>query len=78
MNPVKKFKAGGIQVAVWENETKEGGKYNTVSIDRRYKDKEDNWKSSGSFRMNDLPKAIVALQKAFEFLALKENTAEAE
>ncbi|HLD58661.1 MAG TPA: hypothetical protein VI977_03410 [archaeon] len=77
MVPIKKFKAGAIQVAIWENETKEGGKYNTVSFDKRYKDKNDEWKTSGSLQMNDLPKAILALQRAFEYLAFK-DAAEAE
>ncbi len=70
--PVKKFGAGGIQVAIWENQGKEGNQFYTVSIDRRYKDKNDEWKSSNSLKVNDLPKAILALQKAYEYLALKE------
>ncbi|VVC00382.1 Uncharacterised protein [uncultured archaeon] len=74
--PVAKFRAGGIQVAIWENETKEGGSYKTVSIDRRYKAGEE-WKSTKSFRQNDLPKAILALQKAFEYVSMKEDFAEA-
>lgn len=77
--PIKKFAAGGIQVAIWENEGKQGGKFNTVSFDRRYKDKNDEWKSSSSLRLNDLPKAILALQKAYEYLVLKgEDTEEEE
>jgi hypothetical protein len=70
--PVKKFSVGAIQVAVWENEGKEGNRFNTVSFDKRYKDKSNEWKSSSSMKLNDLPKAILALQKAFEYLALKE------
>ena len=81
--PVHKISCGAIQVAVWENESvsKDGavGVYNTVSFDKRYKAKDDTWKSSNSMRMSDIPKAILALQKAFEFLALKEKaTAETE
>ena len=72
--PIKKFSAGGVQVAVWENEGKEGNSYNTVSVSRNYKDKNDEWKSSNSFRVSDLPKAVVALNKAYEFLALKEDS----
>ena len=78
VGPVKKFAVGGIQAAVWENSSKEGAQFNTVSLDRRYKSKDDEWKSSASLRVNDLPKAILALQKAYEYLALKsieENTA---
>jgi len=71
-SPVKKFSAGGVQVAVWENEGKEGTSFYTASIDRAYKDKNDEWKHSNSLKMNDIPKAVLALQKAYEFMALKE------
>ena len=70
--PIKKFSVGGIQVAIWENEGKEGVQFNSVSFDRRYKDKDGNWQSTTSLKMNDLPKAVLALQKAYEYLALKE------
>ena len=73
--PVKKFGAGAIQVAIWENEGKEGIKYNTVSIQKNYKDKNDEWKSSSSMKANDIPKAVLALQKAYEYLTLKEAEA---
>ncbi len=71
-SPVKKFGVGGVQVAIWENQGKEGNSFYTVSFDKRYKDKNDEWKSSNSLTKNDLPKAILALQKAYEFIALKE------
>ncbi len=74
--PIKRFGAGAIQIAVWENETKEGGKYNTISLQRSYKDKNDEWKSSGSFRVNDIPKAILTLQKTYEYIMLKDQTSE--
>ncbi|HLC79851.1 MAG TPA: hypothetical protein VJG83_05535 [archaeon] len=70
--PKAKFSAGTIQVAVWENESKEGKKYSTVSLDKRYK-VGDQWKSTNSMKVNELPQAIVALQRAYEFLALKEK-----
>ncbi len=72
--PVQKFTAGGLNVAVWENENKQGGKYNTISISRNYKDKNDEWKSTNSLRINDIPKAVLALNKAYEHLSLKEET----
>ena len=74
-SPVKKFSVGGIQIAIWENESKEGAKFNTVTLARVYKDKKDEWKNTGSLRTNDLPKAALGLQKAYEFLAVKEPDA---
>ena len=73
--PVKKFTTGAISATIWLNSTTKDGKdieYNTVSFERRYKDKEGNWKSSNSLRQTDLPKALVVLQKAYEHLVLKE------
>ncbi len=70
--PIKKFAVGGIQVAVWKNEGKEGRNYYSVSFDKRYKDKNDEWKSSSSLKANDIPKAVLALEKAYEFISLKE------
>lgn len=75
--PERKFRAGAISVTVWKNKGKsEQGdevEYSTVSIDRNYKDKEGVWQSTNSLRVNDLPRAAIALQKAYEHLVLKEQ-----
>ena len=71
-SPVKKFSLGGVQVAIWENESKEGTRFSTVTLSRAYKDKKDEWKNTGSLRTSDLPKAALGLQKAYEHLTLKE------
>jgi len=71
--PVKKFSAGAVQVAVWENEGKEGTNYYSVSMSKRYKDKNDEWKDSSSLKQTDLPKAVLALNKAYEYLTLKDD-----
>jgi len=73
VKPVKKFSAGGIQVAVWENEGKEGTSYYSVSMSKRYKDKNEEWKDSSSLKQTDLPKAVLALNKAYEYLTLKDD-----
>ena len=68
--PVAKFKAGQISAALWENEitAKNGYKATMLkaSVQRRYKDRDGQWKSSGSFSRNEIPLAIYCLQKAFE------------
>jgi hypothetical protein len=74
--PVKKFQAGGISAALWANKMtlKDGRHIETlsVSLDRRYKDSDGEWKSSGSFKENDIPKAMLVLAKAYEFMTAKE------
>ena len=37
-----------------------------ASVERRYKDKDGKWQSSGSFSRNEIPLAIYCLQKAFD------------
>lgn len=73
--PIKKFSATPIQVAVWENSrtNKEGKSFEsyTVSLDKRYKDSDGKWQSSNSLRVSEIPKAMIALHKAYEYLALK-------
>ena len=74
--PVKKFRAGAIVASVWSNQAKEGeGEYKTVSFDRTYKDKDGAWQRTTSLRMNDLPKARLVLQKAYEYIALADAEA---
>lgn len=70
--PTARFRAGGISVALWTNtmKTNDHGQVETLSatLDRRYKDRDGNWKSSSSFRLNDLPKVMYVLTKAYDFM----------
>ena len=74
--PEKKFSAGAIAATIWQNQGKsrtgETVAYRTISLQRSYKDKDGTWKSTNSFRVNDLPRAAVVLQKAYEHIILKE------
>ena len=75
--PEKKFSAGSIQISVWRNQVKTKGKegeYKTVSFGRAYKDKETGeWKTTASLRIGDIPKAIAALSKTYEYLIVREG-----
>lgn len=69
MAPLKKFGAGTISCAIWENEMTVGGRTIRVlkaSVERRYKDKDGQWKSSGSFSRNEIPLVQYVLGEAFE------------
>jgi len=80
MAPVKKFGAGSVSCALWENEATVNGKKASIlkaTIDRRYKDKDGTWKSSGSFSRNEIPLAVFCLLKAFAAMA-EENEGEEE
>ena len=67
--PLKKFRAGQVSCALWENEATIDGRSVTMlkaTVERRYKDKNDTWKSSNSFSRNEIPLAIYCLEKAFD------------
>jgi hypothetical protein len=73
--PLQTFRAGAIAATIWENHVakKDGsvGVFNTISLERSYKDTEDRWQSTASLRLADLPKAQLVLWKAYEYLVLK-------
>jgi len=70
--PVAKFTAGQVSAAIWENEvtTKAGKKVTMLkaTVERRYKDRDEQWKSSGSFSRNEIPFAIYCLQKSLDHI----------
>ena len=68
MAPVKKFSAGSVSSAIWENEAMVAGKKVGIlkaTIERRYRDKDGTWKSSGSFSRNEIPLAVFCLVQAY-------------
>jgi len=65
------FKVGAVRAAVFRNTIEKNGQLiplPKVALEVRYRDKTGQWKGTSSLSLNDLPKAIVALQKAFEYL----------
>jgi hypothetical protein len=75
--PIKKFKSGSFEVSLWENEhEKEGKKFKVVSASLQ-----KSWKKADSddfersiisgIAMNDIPKLLMLLSKAFEDQSLK-------
>jgi hypothetical protein len=71
--PVKKFRAGSISATIWENQAvnAEGQvvSFKNVTFDRSYKDAKGEWQNTNALRTADLPKAILVLNKAYEYLA---------
>ena len=78
-SPEKRFNAGAISATIWNNEKAVGNttvEMRSISLQRNYKDKDGTWKSVSSFRINDLPKAKLVLDKAYEYLTMKESMTE--
>ena len=74
--PEKRFSTGAVSATVWKNSGvgKNGPvEFRTVSFQRSYKDKKDQWQHTSSLRLHDIPKATLVLQKAFEYLVMKES-----
>lgn len=71
--PEKKFSAGNISATVWNNQGKakdgEEVEFRTVVLQRKFKNDDGEWESASIFRVADLPKAVLVLDKAFEYLA---------
>ena len=74
------FKMGAVRAAVFRNTIQHKGKVVSlpkVVIEVRYRDKTGHWKGTNSLSLNDLPKAITALQKAYEYILAKSASQEA-
>lgn len=59
---------GNVNISIWENEVKSRNgtfKSRSVTIQRSYQ-KEGKWENTNSLRNNDIPKAVLLLQKAYE------------
>lgn len=67
--PEKTIRCGGIQIAIWSNETPKGN-FQSITIDKSYKD-ETGWKKTKSFKPTDLVKLQLGINKILEYLYLK-------
>ena len=65
------FKHGACHAAVFSKEVTHGERTfqaRSVSFQKRYRDKNGEWQTSSYLDVNDLPKAVLVLQKAFDYL----------
>jgi hypothetical protein len=76
--PEKKYSSGAISATIWSNEgtskTGEKIKFKTITLQRSYQDKDKKWQNTNSLRLSDLPRASLVLNKAYEYLTLKEDS----
>lgn len=81
--PIKKFRAGQLEVAIWFNERKLKDDsivgFKTVSLRKSWKDDEGVWRDAViQLRKHDLPKVLVLMQKTMEELLLAQEEKEGE
>ena len=77
--PITRFKAGSVSCAIWQNRVSVAGRPTTIlkaTICRRYQDRNGLWQTSQSFSRNEIPLAILVLERAFE--SMLERTHEQE
>ena len=80
VKPEMEFKVGAIRAAIWTNprQSKDGSIFHShrVIVERTYKDMHGNFKSTHSLDTNDIPKAILALKKTYDYLMTKPKPAQ--
>ena len=73
--PIKKFVVGACSASVFVNTVEREGKsfdLPKVSFQKRYKNKAGKWETTHSLDLNEVPKGVLALRKAYEWLHSKE------
>lgn len=65
--PVKRFRIGLVEAAVWKNQNK----FYSVTLSRSYKDG-DEWKTTDQLGAADLLNAAQVLERAEEFISEQE------
>ena len=74
--PEKVFKVGPVRASIFNNTAVRDGKaieFPKIVLEVRYKDKSGQWKGTNSLSLNDVPKAVLALESAYAYLFDKKN-----
>lgn len=74
--PLKKISVGRVSAAIWENNATVNGKEVKIlkaSLERRYTDKDGNWKSSNSFSRDEIAQAIYCLGRCYDTIATEQQ-----
>ncbi len=66
--PIDEIRVEGIRAAIWRNEGEKGPWY-AVTIDRSYRDSENQWHNTQSFRFSDLPTIATICDQAHNRIA---------
>ena len=77
--PIKVFRAGAVEAAIFENERTVGGrkvKMLNVVFKRSYKDKDGKWQHSDSFGINDVPKLWLLVPMVYEIMTMGDRADE--
>lgn len=65
--PAHEVKLGRIRAAIWANRSEDSDTWYNVTVSRLYKD-EGEWCDAVSFRRDDIPIVIKAMDMAYEWI----------
>ena len=74
--PLWQMSAGPFWASIWENERTIAGKavkVREVSFAKRFRTESGEYKTSSRYQLNEIPKAMLVLSKAYEQLAMPER-----
>ena len=66
--PVRKFRVGNVTAAVWKNEG-QNGSVMSVTLQKSYKDGNEEWQNTDTLFHGDILNAIKALERAEAYIA---------
>ncbi len=72
--PLATFRSRNLSASVFANESKNGGTFHTVTLERAYKDADENWQHSSSFLRDEVPVAKHLLVQAWSYVLQQEAT----
>ena len=78
-NPEMSFVRGNCRSSIFYNQVKRNGEIveiPKVVITRSYLDKNNEWKATNSFNLNDIPKLIIVATKAYDYLTSRKQNNE--
>ncbi len=65
--PIHRIRYGAVSVAIWENQGS-NGTFHNATVERTYRDGEDNAKSTSSFGLSDIALLQLALAEAAQWI----------
>ena len=80
-HPLRRFRAGPVSVALWENRVNLNGKTALVlkaSVAKTFKDKSGQWKTTSSFGRDEIQLAIFCLHQAYAAIVGEQSSQTAD
>ena len=70
--PEKNIIVGAVRATIWKHtrKTRDGRSFTArkIVVDRSYRDSMGQWQNTHNLEINDIPKAILALEKSYDYL----------